>query len=92
MPQDAGPGAPERAGRPTQERGGPQTIVISLFTLSDDQIEYQPRNRLSFMPFAGPALHDAVPDAKTIGLFRERRAWASSPGPLQDNCPSSGRY
>jgi len=30
------------------------------------------RDWLSFMRFAGLALHDAVPDAKTIWLFREQ--------------------
>jgi IS5 family transposase len=30
------------------------------------------RDRLSFMRFVGLALHDPVPDAKTIWLFREQ--------------------
>lgn len=42
------------------------------FTLSDDQTEYQLRDRSSFMRFAGLALHEPVPDAKTIRLFREQ--------------------
>ena len=46
-------------------------VLQALYTLSDDQTEYQLRDRLSFMRFAGLALHDAVPDAKTIWLFRE---------------------
>ena len=41
-----------------------------IYTLSDDQTEYQLRDRLSFMRIAGLALHDAVPDARTIWLFR----------------------
>ena len=48
-------------------------VLQTLYTLSDDQAEYQLRDRLSFMRFAGLALHDAVPDAKTIWLFREQR-------------------
>jgi IS5 family transposase len=40
--------------------------------LSDDQTEYQLRDRLSFMRFVGLALCDEVPDAKTIWLFREQ--------------------
>ena len=47
-------------------------VLQTLYTLSDDQTEYQLRDRLSFMRFAGLALHDAVPDAKTIWLFREQ--------------------
>jgi transposase, IS5 family len=40
--------------------------------LSDEQREYQLRDRLSFMRFVGLALQDAVPDAKTIWLYREQ--------------------
>jgi IS5 family transposase len=47
-------------------------VLQALYTLSDDQAEYQLRDRLSFMRFAGLALHDAVPDAKTIWLYREQ--------------------
>jgi transposase, IS5 family len=47
-------------------------VVQTLYTLSDDQTEYQIRDRLSFMRFLGLALEDRVPDAKTIWLFREQ--------------------
>jgi len=47
-------------------------VLQTLYTLSDDQAEYQLRDRLSFMRFVGLVLHDAVPDAKTIWLFREQ--------------------
>jgi IS5 family transposase len=47
-------------------------VVQTLYTLSDDQTEYQIRDRLSFMRFLGLGLHDAVPDAKTIWLYREQ--------------------
>ena len=47
-------------------------VLQTLYTLSDDQTEYQLRDRLSFMRFVGLGLHDAVPDAKTIWLFREQ--------------------
>jgi IS5 family transposase len=47
-------------------------VLQALYTLSDDQTEYQLRDRLSFMRFAGLALQDAVPDAKTIWLYREQ--------------------
>jgi len=39
--------------------------------LSDDQAECQLRDRLSFMRFVGLWLEDAVPDAKTLWLYRE---------------------
>jgi transposase, IS5 family len=44
------------------------------YTLSDDQPEYQIRDRLSFIRFSGRALEGRVPDAKTIWLFREQLA------------------
>jgi transposase, IS5 family len=47
-------------------------VLQTLYTLSDEQTEYQLRDRLSFMRFAGLALHDTVPDGKTIWLFREQ--------------------
>ena len=46
-------------------------VLQTLYTLSDDQAEYQLRDRLSFMRFVGLTLADPVPDAKTIWLFRE---------------------
>jgi hypothetical protein len=48
-------------------------VLQTLYTLSDDQTEYQLRDRWSFMRFVGLALRDPVPDAKTIGLFREQQ-------------------
>jgi IS5 family transposase len=44
-------------------------VLQTLYTLSDDQTEYQLRDRLSFMRFVGLALHDPMRDAKTIWLF-----------------------
>lgn len=49
-----------------------KTLVLSaLYHLSDDQIEFQVRDRLSFMRFLGLGLEDRVPDAKTVWLYRE---------------------
>ena len=54
-----------------------KTLVLSaLYNLSDDQIEYQVRDRLSFMRFLGLGLGDRVPDAKTVWLYREALAKA----------------
>ncbi len=47
-------------------------VLQSLYNLSDDQTEQQVLDRLSFMRFLGLDLGDAVPDAQTIWLFRER--------------------
>ena len=54
-----------------------KTLVLgALYNLSDDQIEYQVRDRLSFMRFLGLGLEDRVPDAKTVWLYREGLAQA----------------
>ncbi len=53
-------------------------VLQTLYTLSDDQTEYQLKDRFSFMRFAGLALHDPVPDAKTIWLFREQLVQAGA--------------
>ena len=54
-----------------------KTLVMSaLYNLSDDQIEYQVRDRLSFMRFLGLGLWDRVQDAKTVWLYREALAQA----------------
>jgi IS5 family transposase len=47
-------------------------ILQSLYTLSDDQTEYQIKDRLSFMRFLGLSISHRIPDAKTIWLYRER--------------------
>lgn len=47
-------------------------VLQSLYNLSDDQTEYQIRDRMSFQRFLGLSPTDAVPDAKTLWLFREQ--------------------
>jgi len=47
-------------------------VLQSLYNLSDEKIEFQIRDRLSFMRFLDLSLGDAVPDEKTIWLFREQ--------------------
>jgi len=47
-------------------------VLQALYNLSDEQTEYQILDRLSFMTFLGLELHDVVPDARTIWLFREQ--------------------
>lgn len=46
-------------------------ILQSLYTLSDEQTEFQIRDRLSFQRFLGIGIGDPVPDATTVWLFRE---------------------
>jgi IS5 family transposase len=46
-------------------------ILQSLYNLSDDQLEYQILDRLSFSRFLGIDLGKKVPDATTFRLFRE---------------------
>jgi hypothetical protein len=41
-------------------------VLSALYNLSDNQIEYQVRDRLSFMQFLGIGVEDRVPDAKTV--------------------------
>ena len=47
-------------------------VLQGLYGLSDEQAEFQMRDRLSFMRFVGLELHEPVPDAKTIWLYREQ--------------------
>ncbi len=49
-------------------------VLQTLYNLSDDQTEFQVRDRLSFQRFLGLAPEDRVPDAKTLWLFREQLA------------------
>jgi IS5 family transposase len=47
-------------------------VLCELYNLSDEQLEYQLRDRLSFMRFLGVGLEDPVPDATTVWLYREQ--------------------
>jgi IS5 family transposase len=46
-------------------------ILQSLYSLSDDAMEFQINDRLSFKRFLGLQSSDRVPDSKTIWKFRE---------------------
>jgi transposase, IS5 family len=46
-------------------------VLQRYYNLSDDQMEYNLLDRLSFMRFLGLGLKDRIPDAKTIWLFRD---------------------
>src|SRR5512138_2377925 len=47
-------------------------VLQALNNLSDEQVEYQVRDRLSFSRFLGLAIEDSIPDATTLWLFREK--------------------
>ena len=47
-------------------------VLQSLYNISDHQVEFQVRDRLSFMRFLGISLEDNVPDEKTLWAFREQ--------------------
>ena len=51
-------------------------ILQSLHNLSDEQIEYQVRDRMSFTRFLGVEFEDDIPDGTTLWLFREKLAQA----------------
>jgi IS5 family transposase len=51
-------------------------VLQTLYNLADEQVEYQIRDRLSFMRFLNLGLEDTVPDATTVWLFREALAKA----------------
>ena len=46
-------------------------VIQALYNLSDEQTEYQVRDRLSFMRFLGLGIENRVPDATTLWLYRE---------------------
>lgn len=64
----------KKAGRPSYDLLMMFKILVlqSLYNVSDDEIEYQIRDRYSFCRFLGLMPEDKVPDAKTVWLFREK--------------------
>ena len=45
-------------------------VLQALHNLSDEQVEYQVRDRLSFTRFLQLGIEDSIPDATTLWLFR----------------------
>ncbi|MFS0757585.1 transposase [Noviherbaspirillum sp. 1P10PC] len=70
------------APRPSRERGGrppfPTELVVrmlliqQLFNLSDEKMEFQLLDRLSFQRFVGLRASSQIPDRTTIWTFKER--------------------
>lgn len=51
-------------------------VLQALHNLSDEQTEFQVRDRLSFTRFLRLGIEDGIPDATTLWLFREKLAKA----------------
>ena len=51
-------------------------VLQSLYNSSDEQVEYQVRDRLSFTRFLRLGIEDRIPDGTTLWLFREALAKA----------------
>lgn len=51
-------------------------VLQALNNLSDEQAEYQVRDRYSFTRFLRLGIEDSIPDATTLWLFREKLAKA----------------
>lgn len=49
-------------------------VLQRYYNVSDDAVEYAILDRLSFMRFLGLGINNAVPDSKTIWLFRDTLA------------------
>ena len=72
------------APRPSREKGGrppfPTEVMVrtlllqQLYNLSDEQLEFQLLDRLSFQRFAGLRHSSQIPDRTTFWTFRERLA------------------
>jgi transposase, IS5 family len=59
-------------------------VLQSLYNLSDEQVEYQARDRLSFTRFLRLGIEDRIPDGTTLWSFREALAKAGLIGKLFD--------
>jgi transposase len=47
-------------------------VLQRYYNLSDDQVEYQINDRMSFMRFLDLSIADDIPDSKTVWHFREQ--------------------
>jgi IS5 family transposase len=47
-------------------------ILQRYYNLSDDQVEFQINDRLSFMRFLDLTIADDIPDSRTVWHFREQ--------------------
>ncbi|MEO0801361.1 MAG: IS5 family transposase, partial [Cyanobacteria bacterium J06642_2] len=47
-------------------------LLQKFYNISDESLEYQVNDRLSFMKFLGLGIEDTIPDATTVWSFREK--------------------
>jgi hypothetical protein len=68
-------------------------VLQSLYNLSDEQVEYQVRDRLSFTRFLGLGIEDGIPDGTTLASIWRPRATLRVPArwlmPRSRRFPSS---
>ena len=64
-------------------------VLQKLYNISDEELEYQVNDRLSFMQFLGLGIEDRVPDATTVWLFREQ---LQQHGLVEDLFEQFGQY
>lgn len=72
----------EKLSKPAEGKGGRRPydyvmmfkvlILQRYYNLSDDQVEFQINDRMSFMRFLDITIADDVPDSKTVWHFREQ--------------------
>lgn len=84
----------QAAPRPSQEKGGrppfPTELMVrvivlqQLYNLSDEQMEYQLLDRLSFQRFVGLRHSSQIPDRTTLWSFKERLIQANARETLFD--------
>lgn len=84
----------QAAPRPSQEKGGrppfPTEIMVrvivlqQLYNLSDEQMEFQLLDRLSFQRFVGLRHSSQIPDRTTLWTFKERLIKANASDTLFD--------
>lgn len=67
-------GDPSKGGRPPYDAVLMFKVLVlqHFYNLSDDQTEFQIRDRYSFCRFLGLTPEGKVPDAKTVWVYRER--------------------
>ena len=65
---------PRRGGRPAYDAVLMFKVLVlrELYALSDEQVEFQVADRLSFQRFLGIGIEHSVPDYTAVWRFRER--------------------
>jgi len=61
-----------QGGRPPYDYVLKVLVLQRYYNLSDDQVEFQVNDRMSFMRFLDLTISDDVPDSRTVRHFRER--------------------